>query len=106
MNPKVKVSGPVKKGNVYTLREAIEELLKTYRLDTGIDQVKAIRAWEQIMGPVISRYTRHISINDRTLYVEITSAALREELSYGKTRIIDLINDAVGSKVIDHVVLR
>lgn len=102
----MKPLGPVKKGNAYTLREAIDELLKTYRLDTGIDHVKAINAWEGIMGPAISRYTRHISISNRTLFVEITSAPLREELMYGKSRIISLINEAAGSEVIDNVVLR
>ncbi|MCA6363680.1 MAG: DUF721 domain-containing protein [Bacteroidetes bacterium] len=100
------MNGPVKKSNEYTLREAINELLETYRLNTKLDEFKAIQAWEKLMGPAIARYTRHISINNRTLYVEITSAALRQELSYGKSKIIQMMNEAAGSEVIDEVILR
>jgi predicted nucleic acid-binding Zn ribbon protein len=100
------MNGPVKKGNEYTLREAINELLETYRLNTRLDEVKAVQAWEKLMGPAIARYTRHISISNRTLYVEITSAALRQELSYGKSKIITMMNEAAGSEVIDEVILR
>lgn len=100
------MNGPVKKTNEYTLREAIHELLETYQLNTKMDEVKAVEAWEKLMGPAIARYTRHISISNRTLYVEITSAALRQELSYGKSRIVTMMNDAAGSSVIDDVILR
>jgi predicted nucleic acid-binding Zn ribbon protein len=100
------MNGPVKKSNEYTLREAINELLETYRLNTKLDEFKAVQAWEKLMGSAIARYTRHISINNRTLYVEITSAALRQELSYGKSKIIQMMNEAAGSEVIDDVILR
>jgi predicted nucleic acid-binding Zn ribbon protein len=99
-------NGPIKRSNEYTLKEAITELLETYRLNTKMDEVKAVEAWEKLMGPAIARYTRHISISNRTLYIEITSAALRQELSYGKSRIINMMNEAAGTSVIDDVILR
>ncbi|MCU0432755.1 MAG: DUF721 domain-containing protein [Bacteroidia bacterium] len=100
------MNGPVKKTNEYTLKEAINELLESYRLNTKLDEFKAIQAWEILMGPAIARYTKHLSINNRTLYVEISSAALRQELSYGKSKIVKMMNDAAGSVVIDDVILR
>jgi predicted nucleic acid-binding Zn ribbon protein len=102
----MKVPGPIKKGNEYTLREAIQELLESYQLNTKLDEVKAVDAWERIMGPAIARHTRHVSISNRTLYIEINSAALRQELSYGKSRIRNLLNEAAGADVIDDVILR
>jgi predicted nucleic acid-binding Zn ribbon protein len=95
-----------KKGNEYTLKEAIEEMMRTYRLQGKMDEVKLLSAWEQVMGVTIAKYTRKIYIDNRVLYVELSSAALRQELSYGKAKMTQMLNDFVGTKVIDDVVLR
>lgn len=96
----------IKKGNEYTLKEAITEMMRTYRLQGKMDEVKLLDAWEQIMGPAIAKYTRKIYIDNRILYVELNSAALRQELSYGRSKMVQMLNDAAGSTVIDDVVLR
>ncbi|MEO5645062.1 MAG: DUF721 domain-containing protein [Bacteroidia bacterium] len=96
----------IKKSNEYTLKQAIEEMMRTYRLQGKMDEMKLINGWEKVMGAVIVKYTRKIHIEKRVLFVEITSAALREELSYGKSKMIKLLNDEAGGNVIDDVVLR
>lgn len=95
-----------KKSNEYTLKEAISEMMRTYRLQGKMDEVRLLDGWENIMGPVIARYTRKIHIDNRVLYVELNSAALRQELLYGKTKMIQMLNEAAGSEVIDDIVLR
>jgi len=40
------------------------------------------------------------------LYVELTSAVLREELSYGKDKIIKMINEELRREIVREVVLR
>jgi predicted nucleic acid-binding Zn ribbon protein len=94
------------KGNEFTLKEAIDQLLQTYKLDGKLNEVKLMNSWEQIMGPAIQKYTRNLYINSRVLYVELSSAPLREELSYGRSKIVKMLNEAVGASVIDDVVLR
>jgi len=94
------------KGNEYTLKEAIEQMLHTYRLDGKLKEVALIQSWEKVMGPAIQKYTRGLRIVNRVLYVEIASAPLREELMYGRSRIVQLLNEAAGEQVIDEVVLR
>ena len=80
--------------------------MRTYRLQGKMDEMKLINGWEKVMGAVIVKYTRKIHIENRILYVEITSAALREELSYGKSKMIKLLNEEAGGNVIDDVILR
>jgi hypothetical protein len=80
-----------KKGNEYSMKEAIDEMLKTYRLDRKLSEAKLLSGWERIMGPV--------------LYVEVKSAALREELSFGKSKIIEVLNAEAGSELIREVIL-
>lgn len=94
------------KGNEFTLKEAIEQLLQTYKLDGKLNEVKLMNSWEQVMGPAIQKYTRNLYISSRTLFVELSSAPLREELSYARTKIVKMLNEAAGASVIDDVVLR
>jgi hypothetical protein len=45
-------------------------------------------------------------LRGKTLYVHLTSAPLREELSYGKEKILKYLNDVLGSDEIQKIVLR
>ena len=96
----------IKKSNEYTLKQAIQEMMQTYRLQGKMDEMKLINGWEKVMGEVIAKYTRKIHIDNRILYVELNSAAVREELSYGRSKMVKLLNEEAGGNVIDDVVLR
>jgi hypothetical protein len=93
------------RGNEKTLKEAINEMLESYKLKGKLNEVKAIASWEKLMGKVISSRTTEIFISSRKLYVRLSSAPLREELSYARTKIIEMINNEVGEKVIEEVIL-
>ena len=47
-----------------------------------------------------------VVLKNKTLYVNISSSVLRQELSYGKQKIVELLNKEIGSEVITKVVLR
>lgn len=62
--------------------------------------------WPRIVGPHIAAYTGRIFVSGRTLNVYITSAALKEELGYARTDLVDKLNEAVGESVIDDIIIR
>ena len=84
----------------------LSEIIKTNKLEPGLNQVSVEDAWRNTMGNGVNTYTRNIILKNSTLYVELTSAVLREELSYGKEKIIKIINEELGRDVISAVVLR
>jgi hypothetical protein len=84
----------------------LSEIIKTNKLESGLNQVSVEDAWRNTMGNGVNTYTRNIILKNTTLYVELTSAVLREELSYGKDKIIKIINEELGRDVITAVVLR
>ncbi len=84
----------------------LSEIIKNNNLEPGLNQVSVEDAWHNTMGNGVNTYTRNIILKNTTLYVELTSAVLREELSYGKDKIIKIINDELGRDVITAVVLR
>ena len=87
--------------------KSINDLLNMYLrhegLETPLLQKRAIDAWDNLMGEMITRYTGEKFIKNQTLYVKIINPALRQDLSMMKTRIVQRINQAVGSLVITDV---
>jgi predicted nucleic acid-binding Zn ribbon protein len=62
--------------------------------------------WQAQMGPAINKYTTSIQLNNDTLYIELSSSVLREELSYGKEKIIKMMNEELGKDLVKKLVLR
>lgn len=58
------------------------------------------------MGAMIAKHTTDIYIKHKQLFVTLDSAALRNELVLAKSKIVKMLNDAVGTEVINEVVLR
>ena len=92
--------------NQRTIKQAIDELLRTYRIDGKMAELKLIGSWEKIMGVMIAKHTTDIFIRNKHLFVKLDSAALRQELSFSKERIVKMLNDAAGGQIIEQVVLQ
>jgi hypothetical protein len=71
-----------------------------------MDKINVEEAWKSLMGNGVNSYTKEVVLKGTTLYVSLTSAVLREELSYGKQKIIKMINDELRKEVIKEVILR
>jgi hypothetical protein len=92
--------------NESAVGDILNQIIKTNKLESGLNQVSVIDAWKNLMGNGVNNYTRNVALRNGTLYVELTSAVLREELSYGKDKIIKMINEELGKDVVKDVVLR
>ncbi len=84
----------------------LKEIIQINNLEAGIDEVLVKTAWKNLMGNGVNSYTKNILLKGNTLYVELSSSVLREELSYGRDKIIKLINDELQREVVKEVVLR
>ncbi len=91
--------------NQNTLGEAIMKMLKAYRLDNKVTETDIWQSWEAIMGPSIYRHTQKIELRDKVLLIRLDSSALRHELSFAKHKIVEKINEHVGKRFIDDVLL-
>ncbi len=92
--------------NESSIAEVLKEIIGKNKLQSGIDEVMVKDAWKSLMGNGVNSYTRNVILKNGTLYVELTSAVLREELTYGKDKIIKLINEELRRDVVINVVLR
>ena len=92
--------------NESSIGDILKEIIQANKLQPGIDQVAVKEAWKSLMGNGVNTYTRNVVLKGSTLYVELTSAVLREELSYGKEKIVKMINEELRRDVVKEVVLR
>lgn len=89
-----------------SLGDVLKDFIQSGRLEKGLDKVNAKEAWDKVMGNAISKYTTDIKLDRETLYVQLSSSVLREELSYGKEKILKLLNEEIGKELIKKLVLR
>lgn len=89
-----------------SIADALKEFVETNKLEYGLDVVKVQDTWREMMGNGVNNYTTDVQLKNNTLYVQLSSSVLREELSYGKEKIISMLNEALGKDVISKLVLR
>ena len=90
-----------------SLGDVLKNFISSNRkLQKGLNKVSAHQAWHRVMGNAISKYTTQVLLERDTLYVRLSSSVLREELSYGKEKIIKLLNDELGKELVTKLVLR
>lgn len=92
--------------NQSSISDVLKEIIQVNKLQPGIDQIEVKEAWKNLMGNGVNSYTKNVLLKGTTLYVELTSSVLREELSFGKDKIIAMINGELRRDVVAVVVLR
>ena len=65
---------------------------------------RACYLWPEIVGPGINRYTYQRRVDGQTLHIYISSAPLKNELSFHKSRLIEQLNSAVGEQAITEII--
>lgn len=92
--------------NENSISEVLKMFIETNNLQKGIDRVSIQEAWYNLLGNGIKSYTQEVVLKNSTLYVKLSSAVVREELSMGKQKIIDMLNDEMGKQVVTDLILR
>jgi predicted nucleic acid-binding Zn ribbon protein len=95
----------MKRSNQQTLGQAINEMLRVFGLQQKLDETKLISSWEKVMGKTIAKHTTRLYISKKKLFIHLNSSAARETLSFEKEKIINLMNEEAGKKMIEEVVL-
>ncbi len=85
------------------IREVILKNLREQGLETPLLQKRLIDAWPEVMGETIASYTGDLYIRNQTLFVHLSSPALRMELSMQRQDIVRRLNESVGNQVIADV---
>lgn len=76
------------------------------RFSDGMQKQNIANVWAAVLGGTISKYTRSIKLDKKTLYVNISSAALRNELIFEKEKLIIKLNKELNYRKIEELIIR
>ena len=82
--------------DVKKIKSILGEFISKNDLTDGIDSARIQDSWHELLGENINAYTQNINLQHDVLVVKLSSSVLRQELSYGKDKIIDMINESLG----------
>lgn len=86
--------------------DIIKDIVTNTPLEQGINQILIEETWNNVMGNGIKNYTTHISLKKDKLYISLSSSIVRDQLSYGKEKIITMLNEAIKKDIIKELILR
>ena len=94
-----------RQNEVHSIQDLMKNVIKENNLTKGMSQISVTEAWAKLMGNGVVSYTNSITLNGKTLVVKLKSSVLREELSYGKEKIIKMMNEELGENLISKLLL-
>jgi predicted nucleic acid-binding Zn ribbon protein len=95
----------MRRNKTITLKEALQDLIKEYRLAPKLREASVISLWESITGKAISARTKKIYIRDGILHIYLTSAVVKNELMMLRESLRDQINSKAGEEVVNQIVI-
>ena len=95
----------IRRSTEISLKDAIGKFLKDFHLEEKLNETRLVGSWEKIAGKLIARHTEDIFVREQVLYIRADSAALKQELTYMKSKLIDKLNKAAGIEVIKDIKL-
>ena len=94
-----------------TNTQSLSDILKDFLddnplLNEKMAETRALNAWEELLGAATAAYTSNVYIRNRVLYVHVSSAVLRSELTMCREKLTERLNEKAGMSVVDSIVLR
>ncbi|OIQ38256.1 MAG: RNA-binding protein [Bacteroidetes bacterium MedPE-SWsnd-G1] len=94
-----------RENNYSSIEDLMKVVIKENNLTKGMNQMNVKDVWANLMGNGVVSYTESVQLQNKTLIVKLKSSVLREELSYGKEKIIKMLNDELGEELITKLML-
>lgn len=95
-----------RKSNSANMKTLIDKLIRSYGLESKMQELDVMSEWENIVGKMIARHTKDIQIKNKILYITLDSAPLKQELLMNRTRIIELVNEKSGKQLVEDVFIK
>ncbi len=87
----------------FSIKDLMNSFIEGGKLNKGFEKIRIEEAWGKLMGGGVVSYTEEVKLHKQTLFIKLSSSVLREELSYGKEKIIQMINEEMGKEVVKKI---
>lgn len=96
----------MKRTDAEQISDVVYRYLREEGLEMPLNEFRLIQAWNTVMGKTVSRYTANLEIHNQTLFVTMSSASLKNEISMRRRELARALNEHVGAQVICDIVVR
>lgn len=86
--------------------EILNQFLNINQLENQAFGEQIAEIWQEVLGDEITKETQRIFLQSGYLFIELKSAALKNELMMKRTQIKNSLNKKLGNEVINSVVIR
>jgi len=94
----------VKPGRPEQVGGLVSALFDRLRISERVDRAAAIGEWDEVVGEHIARVARPLRVHERTLFVEVASAAWLMELTMMRRELLRRVNVGRSSGRIEKIV--
>ena len=94
----------MRKTNDKYLKEALEQMLKVYKIKRRFDETAIVAHWPNLVGKAVANRTKEIYVYERKLFLRIESSVIKNELLLMRKQIIDNINSEAGDEIITDII--
>ena len=93
----------MQKSNDLSLKEAIELMLKKYKLEQKATETDILKAWIKSMGAFVAGNTTKVECVKSKAVIYLKSAVMRKEFSMEKEKIIKMLNSELGGNILSEI---
>jgi predicted nucleic acid-binding Zn ribbon protein len=97
---------PGKGNRPVAIRDAMQSLVRELGIAPKMAQYDVIAAWPDVVGPQIARVTDPQRMENGVLYVAVSTATWRAELSMKRLELIEKLNACIGMRVLHDIRFR
>lgn len=80
-------------------------LIDAYGMREKMDELDITAAWDNVVGGMVARHTVSLRLRKGRLVVQVDSAPLRQELTYMREALKEILNRRAGREVVQEIVL-
>jgi predicted nucleic acid-binding Zn ribbon protein len=95
----------MKRSNEQSLKQAVDRLVDACGMREKMDELDITTQWDKVVGAMVARHTVQVRLRRGKLVVRLDSAPLRQELSYMRESLAEVLNQRAGRPVVKEVVL-
>lgn len=96
----------MRRKNAVRLGEVLDDFFSRPYVAAKVAEGKLPETWREVVGERVASLTSSIRLENRVLYVNITSSVVRYELFCRRTTLRDEINRVAGVKLVNTVIIK
>jgi len=89
-----------------SMDELLKEFMKRIPHRTKLQRGMVLHVWPEIVGDKIAAVTKNLHFEGNRLVLEVNNSAWRHEIHMKRFSIAKRLNEKVGSKVVQEIVVR